>query len=367
MPTTPATASLLSDDAAEWLRKGQSLESRGTASALTEAIACYDSAIALLQNVSNPTSDSSRRLAIAWMNRGNALQQHADPVQIHSAVQAYDRAIALLKNLNEQNAPGCTNSLGAAWLNRGHALQQLSEATHRDEAIRSLEQAITILDRPSIESQLDQRLNLSGAHLNLAHLVLASTEENRYERAHAAAAAALNLSVDHELTRSGFVEIGLKARRVLCELIGQWLIQSPDPQHQQQLIATASDAVDTGLTLARRWDSLNVPQFRPLAERLFRFGTAFYRRHQPQFLADFVLESCDRDHTSDAFLNFPAIHTIGRESLMATREDLRTQHPVIVNDPTSDRHFDTLVSIDSALQKLDGIQHSSDSSEADSS
>ena len=341
-------------DAAQWLRSGQTLEAGGTSQELSEAVQCYDHAIRLLQDYQAGDTESIQELAIAWMNRGNVLQKHSSVEAIQRAVESYDQAIALFSELPSTDDSALINSLGAAWLNRAHALQQLG-ISHQSEAIRSCEQAVTILGRLPLETHLAGRLNLAGAHINFAHLILASTDKKRYEHAHAAAAAALKLSVEHELKRAGFAEIGLKARRVLCEVIGQWLIESNEPPRHHQLIATASDAVDTGLTLARRWESLDASQFRPLAERLFRFGTAFYRRHQPHFLADFVLENVDCDHTSDAFQNYPAIHTIAHESLTATRQDLRTQFPVVAQDFHSERRLQTLKDIESALTRLNAI------------
>lgn len=344
-PTSAPTASDL-------LQAGQTWEAQGNA---TEAVAYYDRAITCLQE--NPNSDPSmhRELAIAWMNRGNALQK----LTTREAVSAYDHAIRIFTALDSSGDPALTNSLGAAYLNRSHALQQLGDS-HRIEATRSCEQAVSILGSLPLDTQLAARLNLAGAQLNLAHLIFASDDQGRCLRAHAATADALNLAAGHELERAAFAEIGLKARRILCEIIGQWLIETDDPSRQKQLIATASDAVDTGLTLARRWESLDATQFRPLAERLFRFGTAFYRRHQPQFLADFVLENLDRDHTSDAFQQHPEFREIAREALASTRHDLRTQFPVVANNPQSERRLQTLQAIESALVRLRHLTSLSD-------
>ena len=60
-----------------------------------------------------------------------------------------------------------------------------------------------------------------------------------------------------------------------------------------ELIEEATDAVDEGLALARHWEQRGESGFRALAEDLFRFGCRVYQAGQPQFLAEFILESLD--------------------------------------------------------------------------
>jgi hypothetical protein len=171
-------------------------------------------------------------------------------------------------------------------------------------------------------------------------------------RASAAVASALELTARHEQQRAGFADIGLKARRTLCQIIGHWLIANDDADRQTKLIASASDAVDTGMTLARHWESLGVPHFRPLTERLFRFGTAFYRRHQIHFLADFVLENLDPSTCSDAITSHPELNAIAHEALAGARDDLRINHVIVNQDKESERRLQALEHIEAALKLL---------------
>ena len=337
--------------ASDALQKGQALEARGDATSIQEAIARYDQAIAAMSENPIRTSEADWQLALGWMNRGNALQKLAGSENLHQSVAAYDHAIGYFEKITPRTPATHANSLGAAWLNRSHALHELGKS-HHDEAMKSCQQAVSILETLPHQTHLVGRLNLAGAKLNLAHLLIDSPDENRLIRAYTATGDALNLAAEHELERAAFAEIGLKSRRILCEIIGQWLIETHDPQRQQQLIATASDAVDTGLTLARRWASSDDTAFRSLAVRLFRFGTAFYRRHQPHFLADFVLENIDPEHTSDAYREHPEFHAIARDSLTASLLDLRSQFPVVAQDPSSDRRLQTVHAIQSALNRL---------------
>lgn len=334
----------------DWLSRGQSLEAAGTKQALAEAVACYDQAIAGLQSIHPQDATVTRNLAIAWMNRGNALQKQTG--RALDAARAYDRAISLFALLPSDDA--IANRTAAAWLNRGHALQQLPDTNYRLEAITSTEQAIELLSKLPVGSNLDYRLNLAGAQANLAQLLIESEAADRCMRASAAVAAALELTAHHEQQRAGFADIGLKARRTLCQIIGQWLVETEDAPRQAKLIAGASDAVDTGMMLARHWESLGVTNFRPLTERLFRFGTAFYQRHQVHFLADFVRENLDPSVGKDAITTHPELQAIAREALFSARHELRTKHAVVSQDSASDRRLQALQQIETALGQLAG-------------
>lgn len=332
----------------DWLSRGQSLEAVGTHQALTEAVACYDQAIAGLQSIHPQDVTVTRHLAIAWMNRGNALQKQTD--RALDAARAYDRAISLFVLLPSDET--IVNRTGAAWLNRGHALQQLPDPNYRLEAITSTEQAIELLSKLPVRENLDYRLNLAGAQANLAQLLIESEAADRCMRASAAVATALELTAHHEQQRAGFADIGLKARRTLCQVIGQWLIETDDATRQAKLIASASDAVDTGMMLARHWESLGVTNFRPLTERLFRFGAAFYQRHQVHFLADFVRENLDPGTSKDAITTHTELQVIAIEALTSARHDLRTKHTIVSQDAASERRLQALQQIETALVQL---------------
>jgi tetratricopeptide (TPR) repeat protein len=336
-------------DASHWLRCGQSLEAKGDADSLVESVSCYDQAIALLQSRRLSTTGPFRDLAIAWMNRGNALQKLSDPAKIRRAVEAYDQAINLVTLLDHRGDEALTNSLGSAWLNRSHALQRIKEIK---AATDSIEQAISLLSALPYHEGLGYRLNLAGAQVNLAHLLLESAVDDHCLRAHTAATTALQLTAQHELVRAGFAELGLKARRILCEVTGRWLVESGDIERRKDLVARTGDVVDDGLSLARRWEAIGESQFRPLALRLFRFGTAYYRRYQPHFLADFILENIDAQHTSDAFVENSEFMTIANEALQLTRQELRTGYPVLMDAPDTKRRLQTLHGIDDALLRL---------------
>jgi hypothetical protein len=332
----PAPAEDNRAQAAEWLRRGQALEAQGSPAALAEAVSAYDVAIALLRAELLTGCDVVRHpLGVAWMNRGNALQKQATAAALAEAVSAYNETIALVRALPIATDAVYCNCLGAAYLNRGHALLLLGDAASLAAALRSQTEAVALLRTLPFEHIPAYRLNLAGALVNLANTLLLDSDAAKLEAARVAANDALILVTAREQAASGFAELGLKARRVLCEALGQLLFAAGANEVAIAALASeASDAVDTGLALARRWEKRGVPQFRPLAARLFRFGAQLYQLHQPQFLAEFLLENLDPARSPGALSASSEFHIIAAETLARARREL-SQRPVAHLDPAA--------------------------------
>jgi hypothetical protein len=322
--------------AAAWLLRGKAVETQGTVSALTEAVQAYDAALALLH--AEPLSghdDVRHELAIVWMNRGRARQKQGGADGLADAVRAYDAAIALGRLLPVAVNLEYRNCLGAAWLNRGQVLLQLGDPASLAAAIHSQEEAITLLRTLPIDLDLDYRLNLAGAELNLANALLVAAESSALERARTAANRALALVTVDEATSIPLTDLGLKARRALCDALGHLLFAAATDEAAIHLLATeASDAVDTGLALARRWENHGVPYFRPLAARLFRFGAQLYQLHQPHFLAEFLLENLDPASAPAAWTASAEFQEIALTSIARARQEL-ARRPMLNVDTTT--------------------------------
>ena len=89
-------------------------------------------------------------------------------------------------------------------------------------------------------------------------------------------------------------EVGLKARHVCCRALLPRLFEPQVDASIPHEIHQATDLVDEGLALARRWEQEGVTSFRDLADDLFRFGARLYGRYQPQFLVEFLGDNTDR-------------------------------------------------------------------------
>ena len=298
------SASLLGS-AALWLRRGQTCEAQATPAALDEAVRCYNEAIAqlttLLSSVSRPPSpEFQRRLAIVWMNRGNALQKQWHAEDLEESVRSYDQAIGLLGASSQGPEEfAARNSLGAAWMNRGQALHRQGTAPALTEALRSQREAIAVLRTLPLQQDIAYRLNLAGALVNEANILLGDGLR-RHDQARTSAEASLALVLTQEAIHPHAAGLALQARRALCDAIGQLLVANTTHLSVSALADEAGDGVDDGLALARLWEQKGRRDLRPLAERLFHFGVQLYRLHQPQFLAEFVLESLDPERSPGA-------------------------------------------------------------------
>lgn len=311
------------------LAAGQAHEARGISTVLAEALRYYDAAIAELRSI---PGGAARPLAIACMNRGNVLQKIS---AVEEAVAAYDEAIALLGALPYAEDAGLRNSLGAAWLNRGRALQLSRVPDSLAAAIRSQEEAIAVLRELPLDGPSFYSRNLAGAWLNLADALLGGAMPELGTRAADAACAAMNLVASREGSDPAFADLGLKARRALVEAIGHLLVAAgSDVIVCGDLAAAASDAIDDGLALARRWETRGDGlTLRPLAVRLFRFGAELYRLHQPQFLVEFLLENL----VPPAFADDGEFRQIAEEALAAALTEVSRPRILRVGDEESEK------------------------------
>ena len=317
------------------LARGHAHESAG---ALAEAVRGYDEAIGILAAWPGPPpAGVCRDLGVAWMNRGNVLQRQESPRALADADQAYERAIHLLNLLPLGTDPAFANSLGAAWLNRGRALHRGGTPASVTAAVDAYATSIEILRTLPLDASPWFRINLAGAWMNKANVLLGLNEPHRISEARRAAKEALALVASGEQSEPIFADIGLKARRVQCDALGQLLV-TPDPLNDvTELTAEASDAVDDGLALIRHWEQKGRTGFLPLGVRLFLFGSRLYTRHQPQFVAEFILENLYPETTPGAFAAVGDFHRVATEAISQTRARLNQAGMITPGTPGADR------------------------------
>lgn len=353
-------------NAQQWYQRGRDAEAFGTPAALAEALRCFDEARALL---SRDTRDpeSVRLLGRVWMNRGNLLQRQPTPAAVADAISAYDAAITCFQSLLPHLAPTApdaaptvsptagpdakvrntdftlsdptvVNHLGAAWLNRGHALQRFADPARLGEALRSFRAAANLL-RPIAGARTEPSApaNLAGALINLADTLIASTEPDRLEAALAAAREALALAATMENSEPLWAELGLMARRAHAIALGARLVEAVSPE----LVGEASDTIESGLALVRRWDADPNHPLQPFAQRFFRFGAELYRRHQPHFLAEFVLETLAAPDSPPAWVADREFQCAACEAVDGALADLRAPRLLFADDPLTERTLAT--------------------------
>ena len=328
-----------------WLRRGREAEAQGTEFGLSAALHCYEQARATVLGSSQPTA--LRLHALACMNCGNVLQRFADSGRQQAAISAYDEAIAGLTRLAVDAEPEVRNQLGAAWLNRGHALQQPGPIANPAEAVRSHREAIAVLATLPRDSALPYRANLTGAWINLADALLALQSDVHLVEARSAAEQALALAADEAERSALFAELSLMARRAQLMTLARLLVVRLQPE----LVGLTSDAIDEGLALARHWELAGVQPLRPFAVRLFRVGVGFYRRHQPHFLAELILETIGSD-APPAWQQDPDLTEIARQTIQATLRDLSEARVLVAGEVTTERLLETRRSLNDAAARL---------------
>ncbi|MGH8021133.1 MAG: hypothetical protein ACREIA_23205 [Opitutaceae bacterium] len=395
--TSPNDSSAALDVSTNWIQRGRAAEKHG-AQGLADALACYDRAIAVLLNAAAEVSadvggtgsvrsaddteivlpkyaqthvirclDAAafadprvrHTLGIAHMNRGNVLQRLADAGAIEEAVRAYDTAIQHLETLDSGSCNlrsyalttyALQNSIGAAWMNRGHALHRLGDARLGDAAA-SHRTAIAWLSRLPRDDNPAVVCNLTGAQLNLANVLLDLGGAQRILEARDIARAALLTIAPLEEGPGIFAtDLSLRARRSLCDALGQLLALETTPRETQEDIADElGDTVEAGLVLSRNCEQQ--PQWSALREatlRLFRIGARLYALHQPHFLAEFLLEHLDRPMSFD-----PADwHAVADEALTLAEERTGRTGLFFLEDAASQRALEVIASIAHARRQL---------------
>jgi tetratricopeptide (TPR) repeat protein len=321
--------------ALDWLQQGQAMQAQGR---FDEALALYDQAIGAMLPAPRTDVAARRLLGVVWMNRANALQQIGTAVSLADALGAYDEAIAVFETLPVDTDPLLRNHLGAAWLNRGHALLVASDRS----GIASFEQAIAQLEKLPLDADPHFRLNLAGAWTNLANAAL----EHDAARARDAAQAALAHLAPVERVHEAFAAMSLRARRALVMALGALL--GGASAAPATFVSEATDAIDDGLALARRFELQAGAHLRPLAQRLFRLGAQLYGTHQPHFLGEFLVEHL----SAPAFAADPEFRAVAEQALGQALA--ATQRPQIFVAGTADaaRALTTVQALREAQRQL---------------
>lgn len=316
---------MLPETPADWLRYGQAQESRATAESVANAVQSYRRAIELL--AAQPGGQVRRELGVAWMNFGNARQKESDALASEEAVRAYDDAIALLDDESVPNDSALRNSIGAAWMNRGHALQRRGLREGTAAALESYDRAIALLETLPLNENQFFPINLAAALLNRAQALLALSMPEA-SSAHDAASKALKLVIETANQDPTAADIALKTYHALCAALSHRLSRSPGAA----LISETSDTIDDALALVRHREMQGVQAIRPFEIVFYRFGARFYLAHQPQFIAEFLLETLTHVSAAGVVTDNGELHSIATSTLAQARSDVYNRSLLNPND-----------------------------------
>jgi tetratricopeptide (TPR) repeat protein len=335
-----------------WTQRGIPLLSSSLSKDLAEALACFDEAIRLREDLpldANPWYLWG--LTAGWMNRADALSRLR---RTEEALSAYDHALEHLQRLPLEMEPAFRWRLGLAWMNRALTLHDLG-AEHDPAALASLDSAIEVLSHPTLTTPRDKG-TLGCAWMNRAALLM-QTEPARPQEALAAALKALPCLAPLERTDLVAADAALKARHRSCQAIATLLETPPVCIDQADgWIMTAQDHLEEAMALAEFWQGS--ADFSAITLQLFRFGCRIYLAFQPHFLGEFMLDMLRP--RPDRIIS-PDFHSAAEEALQHAAEILRQRGPMDLGRHRVDDLLVMLEKLDAAAKQIRAWRSSSTS------
>ena len=309
--------------ASHWMHRGMALAEKNSPGNLTEAVLCFDEAIALRSLLPLAEIPWFRyALSASWINRADTfarLDLNEERV-FAEAIHSYDEALHLLSSLSLDDNALYVRRLAIGWIQRGAAIQNRGRTSRIGEALACFESAIRVLEHPMAAALADQRAMQAGAWANWAAASLLRTDPDT-DRICQAARTVLALTASHEDADPAAAQTGFSARLTLCRLLVRRLASgSAIPE---ELLANATDAADGGLALARRWEAAGQARWRATARELFRLGCQIYQECQPRFVAEFILECLDPEMSIPAVPPDAAVGRIATASLWSVAERIQ--------------------------------------------
>jgi tetratricopeptide (TPR) repeat protein len=338
------------------MKSGIALLEQGDARALQDAVRCFEEAIELRRRLPLAENPGFRYgLAAGWINRGDALARLAGPENVSDAVNSYTAAIELLRDVPANDDGLFVRRLAIAWMNRGLALEE----QEHEEAVRSYREAIKLLAACLGKPAGRLELVLASVWINLGNALLRSPAGALAAEAREAAEQALSLAGECESNDQAAAEAGFKARHILCQamtiLLGKTGLSVAD---KMDLIGRMTDAVESALELVQTWEKAGVAGFAPLAARFFHFGALVYEKHQPHFLADYILEHLEPERGKWVSPERATWLPAAMEALSRTRCGLRNLDFALISTPQGIRRLEILKEVQAAEEFLQRLQDS---------
>jgi tetratricopeptide (TPR) repeat protein len=306
-PSLDAAASVL-------MKQGIRLMHEPGAGPAAEALGCFDRALEIRRGL--PIDDVPLfryGLAACLLNRADALVRLGGGNRIENALSAYDEGIEVMRGLRLGDDPRFPRRLAIAHQNRGLALLAHGRVAG---AVASFTAAIAVLEDDQSAAIPDRPYLLAAVTTNLASAHAAAGTAESDSLAREAARRAMAMVADAERDDADSADVGLQARHVLCRLVAERLAQpSAGTGAMPEDVHEATDAVDEGLDLVRRWERQGSGRFRTLACDLFRFGARVYAIYQPQFLEEFVADNVDPARSSREYVDSAEMRAAAEEAL----------------------------------------------------
>jgi len=345
------------DDLANvWLNRGLALLAAAAPEKLTEAVKAFDTCIALRRDLpAGPNHQFHFGLVAGWMNRADALTRIGTPEALADALKSYDEALAVLKTLPVDENDWFRHRLAVAWMNRAITRQAIGGEGTVAETLAGFDEAVALLKDHRLLERPEGRHLYACVWLNRAGLLLAQAPE-RVAEAREAAVAAREILRPMEREQPGLTDVALKARHALCRALATELAAMPAGADVREKVGEATDAVDEGLALARIWEDRGLTIFKPIEAELFRFGAQIFQKHQPHFLAEFVLENLDPERSPAAARASAPMLQAGFESIARSLQELQARGFAEIGNPGMERTLETLKELRAAEERLRQIR-----------
>ncbi len=335
-----------------WVNRGLALLISGTPEHLAEAVKNFDACIEARRGLSaGPNHQFHYGLAAGWMNRADALTRLGTPEHLAEALRSYDEALAVMQTLPIDENDWLRHRLAVAWMNRGITAQAIGGPDSIAEALKGFDHSIALLDGHRLLERPEGKHLLACAWLNRAGLLL-GTSPDKIAEARAAALEAKSRIAGLEDQQPGMADVGLKARHALCRAAAARLAEARPEDDVKELVGEATDAVDEGLAIVRLWEERGLAAFKPIEAELFRFGTQIYQKHQPQFLAEFVLENLDPERSPAAARASVPMFQAGAEAIARTLQGLQARGFGELGKPGMERLLEMLGDLRAADARL---------------
>ena len=310
-------------------RRGIALLENGGRVELLEAIRCFDQAIELRRTL--PLSEDPwirYGLSAGWLNRGDTFTRLGSAQDLEEALRSFDEALVHIQQLPLDTHPLFRKRLAIAWLNRGLSLQAMKTENGLNAALTSFNRCIAICRDERLGDFPENRHLSAAAWTNRANALLDLAAPSALN-ALIAARCAIDLT-DGAENDLALAEIGIKARHILCRALALMLLKQLPHERPADWIDEATDAVESGLQLARLWEAKGHTKFKALRDDLFRFGARVYQTFQPHFLTEFLLEQLESSDASqsstDQSMRFAAFEAVWHAAAQLHRDGFKSQN-----------------------------------------
>ena len=271
--------------------RGLALRDMGTLDSLQDAVEAYNKAIALQNELPMDNPKYRNNLAMAYVNRGIALRDMGTLESLQAAVLAADEAIALQNELPMDN-PKYRNDLAGVHMDRGNALAAMGMPDSLQYAVAAYDKAIVLRDELPMDNP-EYRDSLARVHVNRGNALADIGTPDSLQAAVSAYDKAISLAEGLDINAISHSDLIAEAYREKAIGCLQIFHKEPESKKRKAYLETAGDSADDGLEILRNLEKAGCLVLRDLRESLFEICLDVYRRLNPRFVPEIVLEHLD--------------------------------------------------------------------------